>query len=227
MPTRGPRGDEYIDVHPEFRAIFTSNPEEYAGVHRTQDALMDRLITIQVDFHDRDTEAQITQARPAFSLEQAEVIVDIVREMRERRLTKQGPSIACLHHDRAGDGAGGRRRVLGRPVFTDVCHDVLGSMMAKLDARYRRERRTRLGDIVAARARAGPRRRPSRRRSPCSPSSARGASHERPRQERREHPDPGVPSQQRRPLQRAARAPVPDRLPGAGALAPHPERRPR
>ncbi len=36
----------YMDVHPDFRAIFTSNPEEYAGVHKTQDALMDRLITI-------------------------------------------------------------------------------------------------------------------------------------------------------------------------------------
>jgi len=33
------RGDEpYLKVHPEFTAIFTSNPEEYAGVHRSQDA---------------------------------------------------------------------------------------------------------------------------------------------------------------------------------------------
>ena len=39
-------GDGYLQVHPQFSAIFTSNPEEYAGVHKTQDALMDRLITI-------------------------------------------------------------------------------------------------------------------------------------------------------------------------------------
>ena len=29
--------------------IFTSNPEEYAGVHKTQDALLDRMITIAVE----------------------------------------------------------------------------------------------------------------------------------------------------------------------------------
>jgi len=36
-------GEGYLRVHPNFRAIFTSNPEEYAGVHRTQDAPLDRL----------------------------------------------------------------------------------------------------------------------------------------------------------------------------------------
>ena len=46
LPKRRDHGDGYIEVHPDFRAVFTSNPEEYAGVHRTQDALMDRLITI-------------------------------------------------------------------------------------------------------------------------------------------------------------------------------------
>ena len=34
-----------VRVHPEFRAIFTSNPEDYAGVHKTQNALLDRMIT--------------------------------------------------------------------------------------------------------------------------------------------------------------------------------------
>ena len=28
-------GGTFMPVHPEFRAIFTSNPEDYAGVHRT------------------------------------------------------------------------------------------------------------------------------------------------------------------------------------------------
>ena len=36
----------YLAVHHNFAMIFTSNPEEYAGVHKTQDALMDRMITI-------------------------------------------------------------------------------------------------------------------------------------------------------------------------------------
>ena len=36
-------GEGYLKVDPGFRAIFTSNPEEYAGIHKSQDALMDRL----------------------------------------------------------------------------------------------------------------------------------------------------------------------------------------
>ena len=38
--------DPYLRVDPNYTAIFTSNPEEYAGVHRSQDALRDRMITI-------------------------------------------------------------------------------------------------------------------------------------------------------------------------------------
>src|SRR5712692_1150436 len=56
-------GNGYLEVHPDFRAIFTSNPEEYAGVHRTQDALMDRLITIQMGNFDRETEIQIATSQ--------------------------------------------------------------------------------------------------------------------------------------------------------------------
>jgi gas vesicle protein GvpN len=55
-------GEGYLKVHPDFRAIFTSNPEEYAGIHKSQDALMDRLITIHVDYFDRETEAAIAAA---------------------------------------------------------------------------------------------------------------------------------------------------------------------
>ena len=39
---------DYLQVNSQFRAIFTSNPEEYCGVHATQDALMDRLVTINM-----------------------------------------------------------------------------------------------------------------------------------------------------------------------------------
>jgi MoxR-like ATPase len=33
------KGNNEQEVHPDFRVIFTSNPEEYAGVHKSQDAL--------------------------------------------------------------------------------------------------------------------------------------------------------------------------------------------
>ena len=59
-------GEGYLKVDPAFRAIFTSNPEEYAGIHKSQDALMDRLITIRVEYFDRETEVAIAAARAAF-----------------------------------------------------------------------------------------------------------------------------------------------------------------
>src|SRR3990170_783720 len=63
LPKLRRSGQGYLEVHPEVRAIFTSNPEEYAGVHKTQDALMDRLITISTGHYDRTTEIAITAAR--------------------------------------------------------------------------------------------------------------------------------------------------------------------
>src|SRR5215218_2979811 len=50
----GQSGGTYMRVHPDFRAIFTSNPEDYAGVHKTQNALLDRMVTIELDYCDRD-----------------------------------------------------------------------------------------------------------------------------------------------------------------------------
>ncbi|MDI6856674.1 MAG: gas vesicle protein GvpN, partial [Candidatus Thermoplasmatota archaeon] len=54
--------ERYIDVHPDFNIIFTSNSIEYAGVHRPQDALLDRMVDIYMDYYDFDTEVKIVQA---------------------------------------------------------------------------------------------------------------------------------------------------------------------
>ncbi len=97
MPKLRKSGEGYLEVHPEFRAIFTSNPEEYAGVHKTQDALMDRLITIQLGHFDRETEVRVTTAKSGVSRPDAEVIVDIVRELRGVGVSNHRPTIrACI-----------------------------------------------------------------------------------------------------------------------------------
>jgi hypothetical protein len=36
LPSLRRTGEGYLEVHPNFRAIFTSNPEEYAGVHKSE-----------------------------------------------------------------------------------------------------------------------------------------------------------------------------------------------
>src|SRR5229473_2855599 len=73
----------YIKVHPNFRAIFTSNPHEYAGVHKTQDALLDRMVSMHLDYFDEETERAIVVARTGVTLEDAWKIVGILRDFRQ------------------------------------------------------------------------------------------------------------------------------------------------
>lgn len=77
-------GSGYIVVHPEFRLILTSNPVEYAGVHDTQDALLDRLVTIEVGHYDRQTEVAITASKSGMSIEDASKLVHVARTLRSR-----------------------------------------------------------------------------------------------------------------------------------------------
>ena len=85
--------DSYLKVHPNFCAIFTSNPEEYAGVNRTQDALRDRMVTMDVDHFDYQTELEITMAKSKLPKNEAEKIVKIVRGLRESGKTEFDPTV--------------------------------------------------------------------------------------------------------------------------------------
>jgi gas vesicle protein GvpN len=152
LPKRRPHGgDGYLEVHPEFRAIFTSNPEEYAGVHRTQDALMDRLITIKVDHHDRHTEVEITRAKSGMPREEAEAIVDIVRELRRLGLAKQGPSLrASIMIARVSKQQGAHPRI-GDCAFGEICRDVLGGLTAKITRDETHALQSALDEVVTGR----------------------------------------------------------------------------
>jgi nitric oxide reductase NorQ protein len=132
LPALRPSGAGYLEVHPDFRAIFTSNPEEYAGVHKTQDALMDRLITLNLGNFDRETEIQIAMAKSNVARADAEIIVDIVRELRGTGVNNHRPTIRAtiviakiLVHRRA-------HARLDDPVFQWVCRDVLSIETAKV-----------------------------------------------------------------------------------------------
>ncbi len=82
LPRLRPGRQDYLHVHPDFRAIFTSNPKEYSGVHASQDALTDRLITIYTGDFDRETETAITAAKSGLPRSDAERVVDVVRHFR-------------------------------------------------------------------------------------------------------------------------------------------------
>jgi gas vesicle protein GvpN len=125
LPKLRRSGEGYLEVHPDFRAIFTSNPEEYAGVHKTQNALMDRLVTINLGHYDRQTEIQITMAKSGIPEVDAETIVDIVRELRGVGVNNHRPTIraciaiACILQHREGKAR------WNDPVFRWICQDVL------------------------------------------------------------------------------------------------------
>jgi chorismate mutase len=122
----------YLEVHPNFRAIFTSNPEEYSGVHKTQDALMDRLITIQLGHYDRDSEIRITAARTGIAVKDAERIVDIVREVRGLGVNNHRPTIRACIAIAAILAHRGLRTDPDNPMFINVCQDVLSVDSAKI-----------------------------------------------------------------------------------------------
>jgi gas vesicle protein GvpN len=78
-------GDErYIKVHPDFTIILTSNSIEYAGIHKPQDALLDRMINIYMGYYDYDTELKIAQAHTHLPLGAVEKVVKVVRTIREK-----------------------------------------------------------------------------------------------------------------------------------------------
>jgi gas vesicle protein GvpN len=125
LPKLSNGGDGYLEVHPDFRAIFTSNPQEYAGVHTSQDALLDRLITIYMDHYDHHTEAAITAANGGVNVAMAEQIVNLVHRLRQHDPAGQRPSIRAavmLARVLAGRGLGCDP---GEPVVVNTCRDVL------------------------------------------------------------------------------------------------------
>ncbi len=124
IPSSG-QDKNYVRVHSDFRAIFTSNPEEYVGVHKSQDALLDRMITLEVAHQDRETEIAIVQAKSSRSIEEVTAIVDIIRTMREKFGGRNGPTIrAALAIARILDHRKGSVTITD-PIFLSTCQDVL------------------------------------------------------------------------------------------------------
>lgn len=114
-----------MQVHPQFKAILTSNPDEYAGVHRAQDALLDRLISINVGHYDERTEAEITQAKSGISEKDAAFIVDIVRTVREANENQFRPTIRAAIAIARIMGNVGEKVSSKNHFFLQVCRDIL------------------------------------------------------------------------------------------------------
>jgi gas vesicle protein GvpN len=116
---------EYIRVNPHFRAIFTSNPEEYCGVHDTQDALMDRLVTINIPEPDELTQQEIVVQKTGIDREGSLTIVRLVKTFRTRTGAEKSSGLrSCLMLAKVCNEHG----ILAmpeNPEFRDICQDVL------------------------------------------------------------------------------------------------------
>lgn len=119
--------EPYIKVHPDFRAIFTSNPQEYAGVHEAQDALGDRIVTIDVGHADRDLEVAVAAARSGLAKAKAAPIVDLVREFRETGEYDQTPTLRTSIMICKLAAQEKLKPSIEDPYFVQICLDVLGS----------------------------------------------------------------------------------------------------
>ncbi|RAQ39623.1 gas vesicle protein GvpN [Arthrospira sp. O9.13F] len=146
---------EYIRVNPHFRAIFTSNPEEYCGVYSTQDALLDRLITMNMPEPDEATQQEILIQKVAVTPEEAQTIVTLVQQFREATHAIAPSKIQTVARQQTNaDKASGLRPslMLARicqehnipivpidPDFQEVCRDILLSRamgnIAELESR--------------------------------------------------------------------------------------------
>ena len=123
----GQRGESrYVDVHPDFRAILTSNSIEYAGVHEPQDALLDRLIGIHMDFYDHETEMQIVDATvETVSRSAADSLVRLTRHLRDQLDITVGTRAAIM----TAEGVG-TTDTLTHEALVDICVDVLASKIS-------------------------------------------------------------------------------------------------
>jgi gas vesicle protein GvpN len=123
LPTKF--GEErYIEVHPDFKAILTSNSIEYAGVHKPQDALLDRLVSIYMDYYSYNTEVKIVQAHTDLPVHDVKKIVSVVTSLREKLPDAQKPGTrACIMIGKGLAASNGSNNA----DFEQICIDVIAN----------------------------------------------------------------------------------------------------
>ena len=137
----GHRQNSFIKVHQSFTAIFTSNPEEYAGVHRSQDALRDRMVTLDLDYFDEETEVGIVHSRAQIAFEDAQKIVQIVRGLRDSEVFEFAPTIrGCLMIAKTARVT--QTPVHNNPAFRQICIDILSSETTRIGSKATKEKVT-------------------------------------------------------------------------------------
>jgi len=118
--------ERYVRVHPHFSVIFTSNSIEYAGVHRPQDALLDRMVHIYMGYYDFPTELGIVMKHTGLSDEAAGKVVAAVRQIRDKMPLESKPGT------RAAIMVGLGLRVMMSREFEDIQQVYLDVLSSKI-----------------------------------------------------------------------------------------------
>ena len=106
-------------------------------MHKTQDALVDRMITITVGQYDRETEIRITAAKSGLDEEDSARIVDIVREFREMGVLPLSPTVrACIMIGKVSSLAGS----IGELRRPDLPRNLPGRVAGRLGQDHARRR---------------------------------------------------------------------------------------
>jgi nitric oxide reductase NorQ protein len=149
FPVEGSDGESFMKVHPNFKAIFTSNPEEYAGVHKTQDALLDRMATIDLEPYDEATEIEITATKSGLHPGDAGKVVAIARALRDAGISDYLPSIrGCIMVAKSVQGNAEANVAAGSKAFHQICRDIFLSEVGRNADKKKREELTLLLDAL-------------------------------------------------------------------------------
>ncbi|OHB78567.1 MAG: gas vesicle protein GvpN [Planctomycetes bacterium RBG_16_55_9] len=140
LPVARDGEEPYLKVHPDFIAVFTSNPEEYAGVHRSQDALRDRMVTMDLDCFDYETEVAIAQAKSKLPKPHVETIVNIVRGLRESGKCEFAPTVRGSIMIAKTLKVQELTPPKAKNVFMQMCQDILASETSRVGSKTNQDR---------------------------------------------------------------------------------------
>ncbi|MCL7745807.1 gas vesicle protein GvpN [Halalkalibacter alkaliphilus] len=126
LPLYGVKTQEkMLPVHTNFSMIFTSNPTEYTGSFKAQDALLDRMITFRLHYYDVETEAQIISGNTGLGLEQAKRIAKVIHYTRSITTETHAPSLRSAIMIATIAKRGGIKVDFSDDDFLILCTDVL------------------------------------------------------------------------------------------------------
>lgn len=114
-------GDARLSPNPSFRLLIVTG-----GRARLPDPLLDRLVTLEIDAPDRESEIAIVAAQSGVSPEEAAGVVDLVRDIRRSREYALRPSLRSSISLCRLARASGCRLSSEDPRFVSLVLDVVG-----------------------------------------------------------------------------------------------------